>query len=207
MKKIVLSISCVIALFLILTGCETSNSVTKLGEAPGGYTTLSHNGVSIQVSYLNYKDLQTLYGRKNNPFRAYESGTLVVIETAFQSDVQLQLRLENAQLSTPGGDRGPTPRDDVYDYWYSRLIRNYSSHRGGSGSDGASNKGSLNVTTQIIEETIFPEEVEIQPGTKTNGYILFDPIRGESNVNATLVLPVYNDTGELFHEFEFTFTL
>jgi hypothetical protein len=207
MKKIAIPISLLIALLLILVGCETSSSVVKLGEAPRGYTTLTHEGIDIQLSYLNYKDLQTLYGRKNNPFRGYRSGTLIVIEASIQSDAEIQLRLENAQLSTPGGDRGPTSRDEVYDYWYSRLIRNYSSYRGGSGGDGASNKGSLKVITQIIEETIYPQEVNVTAGSESVGYILFDPIRGEKDVNATLTLPVYDDTGELFYEFEFTFTL
>ena len=205
MKRIITPIVILTALFLILIGCETGGSVVKLGEAPGGYTTLDHEGISLRLSYLNQKDLYALYSQSNNPFVNYETGRLIVIETAVLSDAYLRLELENAQLKTPGGERGPTPKEDVYDYWYSRLIKNYSAG-GGKGSSQYHN-WSLKVTTEIIEQTILPGKVDVQAGSETVGYILFDQIRGEKNVDATFTLPVYNDQGELLHEFEYSFPI
>ena len=205
MKKLIMPIVIATALLLIVAGCETGGSVVKLGQAPGGYTTLAQEGISLRLSYLDQKDLYALYGQSNNPFVNYETGRLLVIETAVQSDADLRLELGSAKLKTPGGERGPTPKEDVYDYWYSRLIKNYSAG-GGKGSSQYHN-WSLKVTTEVIEGTIFPYEVDVQAGSETVGYILFDQIRGEKNVDASFTLPVYNAQGELLHEFEFSFPI
>ena len=205
MRKLLFPIILMLTLLVIAVSCSTGGSVVKLGEAPGGYTTLTHGGITLRLSYLDQKDLYALYSQSNNPFMNYKTGRLIVIETAIQSGAPLHLELENAQLSTPGGSRGPTPKEDVYDYWYSRLIKNYSA--GGGKGAGPYHNWSLKVTTQIIEETILPGEVDVQTGSETVGYILFDQIRGEKNVDATFTLPVYDQQGELLHEFEFQFPI
>ena len=193
-----------LTLLLVAVGCSTGGSVVKLGEAPGGYTTLTHGGITLRLSYLNNKDLYKLYSQSNNPFIKTSWGTLIVIETAIQSDTPLRLELVGAQLSTPGGKRGPTPKEDVYDYWHTRLIKNYS---GTSKGKSEFSNWSLKVTTQRIEETILPGEVDVQTDSDTVGYIVFDQIRGEKNVDATFTLPVYDQQGELLHEFEFQFPI
>ena len=204
MRKLLFPIILMLALLLIAVSCNTGGSVVKLGEAPGGYTTLIHGGITLRLSYLNNKDLYKLYSQSNNPFIKTSWGTLIVIETAIQSDTPLRLELVGAQLSTPGGKRGPTPKEDVYDYWYTRLIKNYS---GTSKGKSEFSNWSLKVTTQRIEETILPGEVDVQTDSETVGYIVFDQIRGEKNVDATFTLPVYDQQGELLHEFEFQFPI
>ena len=233
MKKIFIPASLLMALFLILLGCETSSSVIRLGDSPGGYTTLSYEGTELRLGYLNVNTLQRLYGNRNNPFVAYKTGALIVIEAAIQSDTPLQLQLQNAQLSTPGGNKSPTSNQEVYEYWFSRLKHNYGTksrfntpHKsdtldphGTSGSTstmgvslGGAGKNqyhnwSLKVVTEIIDESILPPEFDIEGGAETEGYILFNPVRGERNVDATFALPVYDDKGELLHEFELTFPI
>jgi hypothetical protein len=224
----------ILTVFIVLfVGCSTGKSVVKLGEAPGGYTTLTHERITLRLSYINERDLYKLYSQKNNPFMKYKTGRLIVIETALQSDLPLRLKLREALLSTPGGDRGPTPKEDVYYYWYSRLIFNYggysryhsphesttishtdpggsmylSSYGYGGRSKAAFHDWSLKVTTQIIDETIFPHVVDVQAGSETVGYILFDQIRGEKKVEADFTLPVYDQHGELLHEFELQFPI
>jgi len=204
MKKILYPITVAVALLILAVSCSTGGSVIRLGEAPAGYTTLTHDGVTIHLSYIGQKDLYKLYGQKNNPFIKYESGTLLLVETAIQSDAPLHLQLRDAQLSTPGGDRGPTPRGNVHSYWYNRLSKNYSSTS--VGKTQFSN-WSMKVTMQIIEETILPDTFTVQAGAETSGYILFDQIRGEKNVDAIFTLPVYNQQGDLVHKFEFSFPL
>ena len=205
MNKLLLPIILTGILLLVAVGCETSTSVVKLGEAPGGYTTLTHEGITLGLSYLDQNDLYKLYGQKSNPFVYYKTGRLIVIETNIQTSVPLKLNLVNAQLSTPGGNREPTPQKDVYDYWYSLLIKNYSA--GGGKGAGQYHNWSLKITTQIINDTILPAEVDVETGSDTIGYILFDQIRGEKDVAATFTLPVFDQQGELLHEFEFQFPI
>lgn len=207
MKKILIPFALFIAVLLVLVGCETNNSVIRLGEAPDGYTTLEHEGITLRLSYLDGRSLQKLYSNRNNPFMNYKSGRLIVIETAIQSNTPVLLNIENARLKTPGGKRGSTPKQEVYDYWYSLLVRNYSSNRGGPNRTSIYHNWSLRVTTEIIEGSIFPPEVEVRAGTEAVGYILFEQIRGERNVDATFTLPRYNAQGEPIHEFEYGFTI
>ena len=204
MKRILIPITVLIALMLIAVGCETSSSAAKLDEAPGGYTTLSHEGITLRFSYLDGKDLQRLYNNRNNPFIEYKSGRLIVIQAAIQSDTPLRLELENAQLSTPGGNRGPVPKEALHDYWYKLLKKKYEGHGKGGGQY---NNWTMNIVLDRIEETVLPTEVEVTAGTETVGYILFDQVRGEKNVDATLTLPLYDAQGELLHEFEYTFPI
>jgi hypothetical protein len=65
----------------------------------------------------------------------------------------------------------------------------------------------MSIVLEIIEEAVFAPEVQIQPGTENVGYILFEQVRGEKDVDATFTLPVHNDKGEMVHEFEFTFPI
>jgi hypothetical protein len=207
MKKLILPVTLMVALFLIAVGCSTGGSVVKLGEAPGGYTTLTHEGITLRLSYINDKDLLKLYGQKNNPFIKTSWGTLIVIEAAIQSDAALRLVLRDAQLSTPGGSRGPTSKEAVSGYWYTRLSKNYSSSPSSSAGRSTFSNWSLKVTGQIIDESVFPVEFSVQSGTETVGYILFDQVRGEKKVDATMTLPVYDQKGKLQHEFEFNFPI
>jgi len=231
--KIILLPILLATVFVLLISCSTGGSAAKLDEAPGDRTTLSHKGISLKLSYLDERDLFKLYSQRNNPFSYYKTGRLIVIETTIQTDTALHLVLENAQLSTPGGSRGPTSNQEVYEYWFSRLKHNYGTksrfytpHKsttldphgaGGSASSmGASIGGinrnqyhnwSLKIVTQIIDDTILPPEFEMTEGAETVGYILFDQVRGEKKVDATFSLPVYDDQGELLHEFEYTFPI
>ena len=207
MKKILIPVALFVISLLFLAGCGTSSSVVKLGEAPGGYTTLDHEGITLHLGYLDGRSLQRLYSNRNNPFMNYKSGRLIVIEAAIQSRTPVLLNIENARLSTSGGERGATPKQEVYDYWYSILIRNYSSHGGGRNRTSIYHNWSLRVTTEIIEGTIFPPEVEVQAGIEAAGYVLFEQIRGERSADATFTLPVYTIQGELLHEFEYSFPI
>ena len=221
------------AVVLLFLGCSTGESAARLGEAPSGYTALSHGGVALNLSYLDQRDLYKLYGQRNNPFMRYKSGRLIVIEIAVQSDGPLHLDLRNAQLNTPGGSRGLTLKEEVYYYFYSRLIYNYggysrhhtpiksttmsqtapdssfhiSAYSYGGRKKEAFHDWSLKITTQIIDESILPLEVDVEEDSETVGYILFEQIRGEKKVDATFTLPVYDQKGELLHEFEFTFPI
>ena len=206
MKKIYLLIMLVLPLLLVGFGCSTGGSASKAGEAPGDYTTLTHGDITVRLSYLTQKDLYKLYSSSNNPYITYKSGALVVIDTVVQSGSPVSLQLENAQLSSPGGIRGPVPKQEVHDYWYSKLIKNYSSYKGGKGG-GIYSNWSLKVTTQRIEEQMHPDTVNVSPGSETAGYIAFDPVPGEKEAQATLVLPVYDQNGKQIHEFEFRFSL
>lgn len=204
MKKILIPIAALIALMLIAVGCETSSSAAKLDEAPGGYTTVTHEGITLRFSYLDGKDLLALYNNRNNPFIEYKSGRLMVIETAIQSDTSLQLGLENAQLSTPGGDRGPVSKETLHDYWYNLLKKKYEGY--GKGGGQYSN-WTMKIVMETIDKTVLASDAQVLAGTETVGYILFDQVRGEKKVNATLTLPVYDSQGELLHEFEFSFPI
>ena len=128
----------------------------------------------------------------------------VVIETAIQSDTPLQLGLENAQLSTPGGDRGPVSKETLHDYWYNLLIKKYEGYGKGGGQY---NNWTMKIVMETIDETVLASDAQVLAGTETVGYILFDQVRGEKKVNATLTLPVYDSQGELLHEFEFSFPI
>ena len=233
MKKILIPVVLFVISLLFLAGCGTSSSVVKLGEAPAGYTTLTHEGITLKLSYLDQRDLYKLYGQNNNPFMNYKTGRLIVVEISILSDAPLQVNLNEAVLSTPGGERGLTSREEVYEYWYSRLINNYGTksrfstpHKsstmyqesGGSNTNVTSysymgtrkndyHDWSLKVTTQIIDETILPSDFEVQTGLQTAGYILFEQVRGEKKVNAELTLPVYDNQGELLHNFTYTFPI
>jgi hypothetical protein len=204
MKKIFIIIAAAVSLLVLITSCSTGGSVTKLGEAPDGYTTLSHNGISLKLAFIDYRDLIDLYGQKNNPFIRYASGTLLVLEATVESDTPVDLNLNTARLSTPGGNRSHTPVEDVRGYWHSRLSKNYS---GKSQGKTQFSSWSMKVTMQIIDETVLPGKVAVQSGEATRGYILFDQIRGEKNVNALLTLPLFDTQGELVHEFEFSFKI
>jgi len=150
-----------------------------------------------------------------------------------QSNSPLRVHLEEAVLSTPGGERGPTSREEVYGYWYSRPVNNYGSksrfntphksstmyQEGGGSSKSVTaysymgtrkndyHDWSLIITTQIIDETILPSDFEVKTGFETAGYILFEQVRGEKKVNADLTFPVYDDQGELLHNFTYTFPI
>jgi hypothetical protein len=233
MKKLFILSVLLLALAFIVFGCGTGGSVVKVGEAPGGYTTLIHDGITLRLSYIDQRDLYKLYGQKNNPFMNYKTGRLIVIDTAIQSDKPLRLVLGEAQLSTPGGNRGPTPKEDVYYYWYSRLINNYGSYsrfssphesnttsqRSSESSIYVTNHGcvgrnkfdfhnwSLKVTTQIIDESILPDAFDVPADTETMGYFLFNQVRGEKKVDAVFTLPIYDQQGDLVHRFEFQFPI
>ena len=207
MKKILYPITVAVALLILAVSCSTGGSVIRLGEAPAGYSTLTHDGVTLRLSYIGEKDLLKLYGQKNNPFIKTFEGTLIVIETSIQSDAPLSLLLSDARLSTPGGSRGPTRKEEVSNYWYIRLSKNYSSSPSSSAGRSTFSNWSMKVTMQIIDETILPDTFTVHAGAETSGYILFDQIRGEKNVDTIFTLPVYNQQGELVHEFEFSFPL
>jgi hypothetical protein len=218
-----------LALFTI--SCSTSRSASRFGKASRGYTTLSKGNVAITFGYVDERDLFRLYGQNNNPFIRYKSGRLIVLEVAIQSDESLFLYLDKAQLRTPGGIRGNTTKQEVYNYYYGRLIttyggysRHYSphpsttlshpapesepyiSHYGYAGRNKNSlNNWSLKYTTQIIDETILPQDLYVERGKETVGYILFEQVRGEKKVDATFTLPVYVSEDELLHEFVYTF--
>ena len=82
-----------------------------------------------------------------------------------------------------------------------------SSYSYGGRSKIAFHNWSLKVTTQIIDETILPGVVDVQAGSETVGYILFDQVRGEKKVEAEFTLPVYDQQGELLHQFKFKFPI
>jgi hypothetical protein len=222
-----------IAATMLIASCSTDSSAVKRDGENETYDKQTHDGITFHFRYLDAQDLFALYSQRNNPFVHYKSGRLLVIDTTIETDIPLTLNLEYAQLSTPGGDRGPTANQEVYEYWFSRLKHNYGTksrfytpHKsetldphgsGGSASStgvsyGGVNKNqyhnwSLKVVTQIIDETILPPVFEVQPGTARVGYMLFDQVRGEKKVDATLTLPAYTDEGALIHEFRFTFPI
>jgi hypothetical protein len=204
MKKMLILLAAGISLMLLIAGCSTGGSVTKLGEVPDGYTTLGHNGVTLQIAYIDYRDLVKLYGQKNNPFIRYKSGSFLVLETTIESDTPVVLNLDTARLATPGGNRGPTPVEEVRGYWDTRLSKNYA---GKSQGKTQFSNWSMKITMQIIDETILEKSVTVPADEELGGYILFDQIRGEKDVNAIFTLPVYDKQGELVHEFEFSFSM
>jgi len=234
MKKIIVLLALLLSVLLMGMGCGTTSSASRVGEAPSGYITLNHDATTLRLSYLDQKDLYKLYSQSNNPFMNYKSGRLIVIDTSMQSDAPLRLELKDAQLTTPGGSRGPTPKEEVYDYWYSRLIHNYGTKSrfykphgtsgateiGGSSEMTASigfgylgihsnayHNWSLKVTTEVIEESILPGELDVPAKSEIAGYILFDPVPGERKVEAQFTLPVYDQQGNLVHRFEFQFPI
>ena len=94
MKKTFIPVALFVISLLLLAGCGTSSSVVMLGEAPSGYTTLTHEGITLELSYLDQRDLYKLYGQNNNPFVNYKTGRLIVIEILMQSDAPLRVHLD-----------------------------------------------------------------------------------------------------------------
>jgi hypothetical protein len=220
-------------LMLFAAGCSTSQSAARFGEASGDYTTLSQDSVAVTLGHIDERTLFRLYGQKNNPFVRYKSGTLIVIEVTVQSDESLLIDLDDVQLVTPGGTRGNASKREVYDYYYAKLINNYggySRHHSphsietfsqpvpngepyityysyGGRNTNALDGWSLKYTTQVVDETILPQDLLVQQRTETTGYILFEQVRGERKVDATFTLPVYTPNNELIHEFTYTFKI
>jgi hypothetical protein len=206
-KKIYPIVGLLLGLLIFGLGCSTTTSYSKLGQAPDGYTTHAAEGITLQLSYLDQRSLYKLYSQKNNPFMNTNEGRLIVIEAILQSDTPVSLDVANAVLTSPGGARGPIAKESLYSYWYDRLKKNYSSSQNRRRGKSQYSSWSLKVTTELIEDTVLPGQATAAAGSEAGGYILFPQVRGEKKVDATLTLPVNDQSGARVHTFDFTFPL
>jgi hypothetical protein len=190
-----------ILLPVILLSCTTSGSSERSKDTAANFTTVSENGVSVSLRYLDQRALFNRFGNRNNPFVNHTTGTLIVIEATIQSLSDTPLRIDDIVLGSEGGSRPPIPKSDLLRIWEYRLRKRTM----GSASVQYHN-WSWKYVLNLLETSVLSDPVAIAPQTEFSGLLLFKSFPRERGV-ARIDLPLYDQKGTLMQAFTFTFQL
>jgi hypothetical protein len=200
MKKIYLILPGILLLLVLLFGCSTGSTATKRE-----YTTLSNNGVQLDIYYIDSKELNKVYGNNNNPYARNPNGPAITFEVTGRTgdNVIYTIDMYEVALESELGSSQPLSKKWMLSYWEQKL-----SYKGNSPRNSKStvySSWSEKLTTERIETEVLPEVWEIMPGDEIRGLILFDPLRGVKTP-ITFKIPVYEPSGTVVHTFEYEFT-
>lgn len=199
MKKIYILVPAALLLLVLLFGCSTGSTATKRE-----YTTLSNNGVQLDIYYIDSKELTKVYGNSNNPFARNPNGPATAFEVIGRTgdNVIYTIDMYEVALESERGSSTPLSKKWMLSHWQVTL--------GGKNSPRNSKSTiyrgwSEKVTIERIDTEVLPEVWEIMPGDEIRGLILFDPLRGVKTP-ITFKIPVYEPSGTVIHTFEYEFT-
>jgi hypothetical protein len=199
MKKIYLTVPGIILLLAVLAGCSTGSTATKRE-----FTTLTNNGVQLDISYINGNQLIKLYGNTNNPFARNPNGPVIALEVVGRTsdNIIYTVDMYEVSLESERGVSQPLSKKWMLGFWENTLTGGSSPRN----SKSTMFRGWSNpVTQERIESEVLPEVWEIMPGDEIRGLITFDPLRG-LRTPVTVRIPVYEPSGTVVHTFEYTFT-
>jgi len=186
-----------LTLTAILAGCSTGSTAAKRD-----YATYSQGGVTIDLYYMNSKELYNVYGNRNNPFARHLTGPAITIEVLAKTDQQAHIITGQATLQSEAGTLNPVEKEWMLNYWHQTLMPKGPKKNTSIVFQGWSEK----VVLEQIESEVLPGEVDLNPGTETRGLILFDTLRNVKTP-VTFKLPVYDRSGNLIQTVEYEFTL
>jgi hypothetical protein len=199
MKKIFLTLPVIVFLLIILVGCSTGSTATKRE-----FTTLTNNGVQLDVSYIDSRQLTKVYGNNNNPFSRNPNGPVIALEVVGRTtdNVIYTIDMYEVALESERGVSQPLSKKWMLDFWENTLTGGSSPRN----SKSTVYRGWSNTVTQDrINSEVLPEVWEIMPGEETRGLITFDPLRG-LKTPVTVRIPIFDPKGAVVHTFEYTFT-
>jgi hypothetical protein len=197
MKRLVCIIYTGILLAVVLHGCGAGR-----GSVKSDYISLSHNGLVLDILYIDKYELNRTYGNRNNPFTGGITGPTLTFEIIVMSEVPARIDLSRVTLESDQGRQKPISKEWMLEYWQEALgyVRGV-----GDRESATYHNWSEKVTLERIETEMLPEVVELAPGEEESGLILFDPLRN-FKPPATLHVPVYDRGDELLHSFTHEFT-
>jgi hypothetical protein len=192
---IVVSI-CIIGLIF---ACSTDEPTTREGDTGAFVKTLSNQGVTITAQYLNNKMLYDRFGTRNNPFIEYLEEPLVVISMSMSSEETVRFRLGRVEVYYLTEWFRPVGRVELKGYW-ERVLRNQGVAQ--TGSQKMYKNWSLKTVSQVINDNVLQDTVDITPGSDQSGLMLFQG-RANRYGTAKIIIPIYNMKGKEIHEFIF----
>ena len=196
--KIIYSIIsiCIIGLFV---ACSTDEQTTKTGDTGAVTKTLSNKGIMITAQYLNDKMLYDRFGTRDNPFIEYMEQPLVVVSFTMSSGEAMRFRLGRVEIIYLNEWLRPVSRVDLNSYW-ERVLRIQGAAQ--TGSPKQYNNWSYKTVSQVINENVLQDTVDIVPGANQVGFMLFQGMKNRYGT-AKIKIPIYNMNGKEVHEFIF----
>jgi len=194
-KLVIVSI-CIIGLFI---GCSTGEQTTREGDTGAVSKTLSNKGIIITAQHLNNKMLYDRFGTRDNPFIEYLEEPLVVISFTMSSGEAMRFRLGRVEIFYLDEWLRPVSRVNLNSYW-GGVLRNQGVAQ--TGSPKQYKNWSYKTVSQVINDNVLQDTVDIVPGSNQIGLMLF---QGMSNRYGTakIKIPIYNLSGKEVHEFIF----
>ena len=187
---------CIIGLFI---GCSTGEQTTREGDTGAVVETLSNKGITITAQYLNNKMLYDRFGTRNNPFIEYLEQPPVVINFTMSSEEAMRFRLGRVNILYLNEWMRPVGRVNLNSYWES-VLRNQGVAQ--TGSPKMYKNWSYNAVSQVINQNVLQDTVDIVPGSEQTGLMLFQGISNRYGT-AKIKIPIYNMNGAEVHEFIF----
>ena len=187
---------CIIGLFI---GCSTGEQTTREGDTGAVVETLSNKGITITAQYLNNKMLYDRFGTRNNPFIEYLEQPPVVINFTMSSEEAMRFRLGRVNIFYLNEWMRPVGRVNLNSYWES-VLRNQGVAQ--TGSPKMYKNWSYNAVSQVINQNVLQDTVDIVPGSEQTGLMLFQGISNRYGT-AKIKIPIYNMNGAEVHEFIF----
>ena len=188
-----------ISIIGLFASCSTGGEGTKEGDTGAIVRTLSNKGITITAQHLNSKMLYDRFGTRNNPFIEYLEEPLVVIDFTMSSEEAIRFRLGRIEIFYLNEWRRPVGRVDLNSYW-ERVLRNQGVAQ--TGSPKKYKNWSYSAVSQVINQNVLQDTVDIVPGSDKSGLMLFQGISNRFGT-AKIKIPVYNMNGKEIHEFIF----
>jgi hypothetical protein len=187
---------CIAFLFVV---CSTDEQTIKRGDTGAITQTLSSKGIMLTAQYLNDKMLYDRFGSRNNPFIEYMEQPLIVVSFTMSSEKAMRFRLGRVEVFYLNEWLRPVSRVDLNSYW-ERVLRNQGAAQ--TGSPRQYNNWSYKTVSQVINDNVLQDTVDIVPGDSQVGYMLFQGMQNRYGT-AKIEIPIYNMNGKEVHEFIF----
>jgi hypothetical protein len=164
------------------------------------YETISEEGITVGVRYLDEQILGDMFGTKSNPFVAMGKQPLTVLEISIKSDSKLKLKYDSINLAVEENIKTPISIFRMRNFWDRRL--NTTSDYTHTPYKGWSyGKVSLR-----LKRNMLPTKLTLEPGSTYEGYLVYSGKTVYKN-NATLFIPVMKENGTLAQELILEFEL
>ncbi len=160
--------------------------------------TLSEKGITLTLDPLEESQLEERYGKRENPFISPPSALgfnqMLVFLFSIESMEDVFFILKTIELQFGGKIKVPENAFHLSNYWEREAERQ---------DPGDYDPARMRRT---IKQNVLPNDFTVKGDTKYEGLLIFQG-RLPSHGSATVVVPVFKESGEHFHDFIFNMEL
>ena len=198
-KHLILIFTLIFVFVSFLGFAKKSTTSTTTMNLPR-YETISEEGITVGVRYLNEKILGDMYGTKSNPFISLGTRPLTVLEISIKSDSMLKLKYDTINLAFEKDIKTPLNVSRMRHFWDRRLNTT-------SDYTHTPYKGwSFGKVSLRLRRNMLPTKLTLEPGSTYEGYLVYSG-KAVYKSDATLFIPVMKENGTMHREFILEFEL